>query len=434
MGSMADQLTSQLHHLFRRAAFGARPEDITASTTRGFAGTVDYLLDRNRPEVVPLPVLDPATNGTADTLETRKELNKLKTQQERDLVEWWLERMTLTEQGAVEKMAWFWHDHFATSANKVNNPHLMLAQNETFRKLGGGNFEELAQAIAKDGAMMIWLDSNKNNKNSPNENFARELMELFTIGIGSYTDADVREGARAFAGWRFNRQDGFQVRKNLQDAGNKTILGKSGGFTGEQVISLLVKEPASARFITAKLWRHYAYPVPADSPIVSELAAGFAADLNVTKLIRSILLHPQFVSREARTGLVKQPVEWMIGAMRQLDIRPSQFDIDRPRTGAVLRQLNQEPFFPPSVGGWPDNGYWISTSSALARYNFALQMSSLAKLDWFSGADNKGRLVALAARLGVDEWTPASTEAISQAGDPRRQLAAALVTPEYVLN
>jgi uncharacterized protein (DUF1800 family) len=435
-GSMADQLTSQLHHLYRRTAFGARPEDIAASVPRGYPATVDFLLDRARPDAgaVALPVLDPATNGTADTLETRKELNKLKNDQERQIVEWWLERMTLSEQGGIEKLTFFWHDHFATSANKVNNPHLMLAQNETLRRLGGGNFEELTQAIAKDGAMMIWLDSNKNNKNNPNENFSRELMELFTIGIGNYSDADVREAARSFAGWRFNRSEGFQVRKNQQDLGNKTLLGKSGAFTGEQVVSLLVKEPATARYITAKLWRQYAYPIAVDSPIVAELAAGFAADLNITKLLRSILLHPQFVSADARRGLVKQPVEWMIGAMRQLDIRPSQFDIDRPRVGAVLRQLNQEPFFPPSVGGWPDNGYWISTSSALARYRFALSMTSLAKVDWFSGADNKGRLVALASRLGVDEWTPNSAEAISQIGDPRRQLAAALVTPEYVLN
>jgi uncharacterized protein (DUF1800 family) len=433
---MADQLTSQLHHLYRRAAFGARPEEIAASTPRGYAATVDYLLDRARPDAgaVPLPLLDPATNGTADTLETRKELNKLKNEQERQLVEWWLERMTLTEQGGVEKLTFFWHDHFATSANKVNNPHLTLAQNETLRKLGGGNFEELAQAIAKDGAMMIWLDSNKNNKNSPNENFARELMELFTIGIGSYSDADVREAARAFAGWRFNRQEGFQVRKNLQDLGTKTVLGQTGALTGEQVVSLLTKAPTAARFITAKVWRHYAYPIAADSPIITELAAGFAADLNITKLLRSVLLHPQFVSRDARLGLVKQPVEWIVGAMRQLDLRPSQFDINRSRTGAVLRLLNQEPFFPPSVGGWPDNGYWISTSSALARYKFALEMSAVAKTDWFSGADAAGRLAALANRLGVDEWTPSSAEAIKQAGDPRRQLAAALVTPEYVLN
>jgi uncharacterized protein (DUF1800 family) len=432
---MADQLTSQIAHLYRRAAFGAKPDDIAAGVARGYNATVDYLLDRSRndPSAAPAPAIPPLNYDVADTQELKKALNKQKNEQERVLVEWWLEQMVLTDQGAIEKLAWFWHDHFATSANKVNNADLMLAQNQIFRQLGGGGFEELTQAVAKDGAMMIWLDSNKNNKNAPNENFARELMELFTIGIGNYTDNDVREAARAFAGWRFNRNTGFTVRKNLADVGVKTVLGKTGALTGEEVVTLLTHHPAAAKFITAKLWRQYAFPVGTDHPIVAELSPAFAADLNVTKLVRSILLHPQFVSKEARLGLVKQPVEWLCGAMRQLNVRPSQFDIDRARSGAVLQRLNQEPFFPPSVGGWPDNGYWISTSSALGRYQFALQMATLASVDWLGG-DNKSRLAALSQRLGVDEWTPASADAISQAGDPRRQLAAALVTPEYVLN
>jgi uncharacterized protein (DUF1800 family) len=432
---MADQLTSQIAHLYRRAAFGARPEDVVAGVARGYAATVDYLLDRTRPDsgaVAPPPL--PALNTqAADTRELKKVVQQARKEQERLLVEWWLEHMVLSEQGGKEKLTWFWHDHFATSENKVDNPDLMLAQNQTFRQMGGGGFEELAQALAKDAAMMLWLDSNKNNKVRSNENFARELMELFTVGIGNYTDADVREAARAFAGWRFNRNDGFVLKKNQVDTGQKTVLGRTGALTGEEVVSHLVHQPAAAKFITAKLWRQYAFPVGADHPIVAELAPGFAADLNITKLLRSILLHPQFVSRDARVGLVKQPVEWVVGAMRQLAVRPSQFDINRSRSGAVLQRLNQEPFFPPSVGGWPDNGYWISTSSALGRYQFALQMASLASVDWLGG-DNNTRLTALANRLGVDAWTQASADAISQAGDPHRQIAAALVTPEYVLN
>jgi uncharacterized protein (DUF1800 family) len=431
---MADQLTSQLAHLYRRAGFGARPEDLSAAVGRGYAATVDHLLDRSRndPGAVPPPVLDPITMQSADNQAARQALRKLRNQQENDLVDWWVERMVLTDQQGAEKLAWFWHDHFATSAQKVDNPHLMLAQNQLFRQQGGGGFDALTQAIAKDGAMMLWLDSNKNNRTKPNENFARELMELFTIGIGNYTDDDVREAARAFAGWRYNRQEGFRVLKGQQDTGTKTILGKTGPFTGEEVVSMLVTSPAAARFITAKLWRHYAFPVGTDHPVVQELAPAFAADLNVTKLLRSILTHPQFVSREARLGLVKQPVEWVAGMFRQLDLRPSQMNGNA--VVATLNRLNQKPLFPPSVGGWPDNGYWISTSSALIRFQFALQVAAKARLDWFAGANNAGRLTALASRLGVDEWTVSSAETITAAGEPRRQLAAALVTPEYVLN
>jgi uncharacterized protein (DUF1800 family) len=163
------------------------------------------------------------------------------------------------------------------------------------------------------------------------------------------------------------------------------------------------------------------------------LSAGFAKDLDVTRLVRSILLHPQFSSAEARTGLVKQPVEWVVGLMRQLDLRPLQL-APKLRMRPILRQLNQEPFYPPSVGGWPDNGYWISTTTALARYRFALQVARAARLDWFSGYDTAGRLDALARRLGVDGWTSSSASTIARAGTPVQQLAAALSTPEYVLN
>jgi uncharacterized protein (DUF1800 family) len=431
---MADQLTSQITHLYRRAAFGARPEEVSAGVARGYVATVDYLLDRARQDAsaVPAPVL-PVLPGNPSTGEERKQLNKARNEQEQQIVDWWLEQMTMSEQGATEKLTFFWHDHFATSAQKVNGPDLMLAQNQLFRKLGGGNFETLAQAMAKDGAMMIWLDSNKNQKGKPNENFARELMELFTVGIGNYTDEDVREAARAFTGWRFNRQGGFQILKGQHDNGSKTVLGTTGPLGGEEVVSLLCRQPAAARFIAAKMWRQYAYPLSADHPVISELAAGFAKDGDVSKLLRTVLLHPQFQSREARLGLVKQPIEWVIGAMRQLDVRPSLFDAGK-RTATVLSNLNQLPLFPPSVGGWPDNGYWISTTTALTRMKFALELTAIAKLDWLNGSDNAGRLNALSARLGVDEWTSGTAASITQAGNPRQQLAAALVSPEYVLN
>jgi uncharacterized protein (DUF1800 family) len=433
MAPMADDLTSRLAHLYRRAGFSARPAELDAARSAGFEGTINNLLFPQEPDVsaVAPPALDPVTNDIGGA--NRQELNKLRNQQENDLIIWWLDHMTMAAHQGKEKLTWFWHDHFATSAQKVNNPHLMLAQNQTFRRLGMGNFEELTQAIAKDGAMMLWLDSNKNNKNKPNENFSRELMELFTLGIGNYTDADVREAARAFTGWRFQRDGGFVFRGPQHDNGSKSLLGRTGNLTGEQVVSLLCQQPATAKFITAKLWRQYAFPVGTDHPIVSELSGPFAKDLNITKLLRSILLHPQFVSAEARRALVKQPVEWLVGAMRQLNVRPATLN-GRPNVRQVTQQLSQLPFFPPSVGGWPDNGYWISTSTAMARFNAALALATAADLSFFSGSNNPGRLDALALQLGVFTWTPATANAITRAGNPRHQLATALCSPEYVLN
>ena len=256
-------------------------------------------------------------------------------------------------------------------------------------------------------------------------------MELFTIGIGSYTDTDVREAARAFTGWKFSRTAGFSVKPNQADTGVKTLLGTT-ATTGEQIISVLCRQPALARFIAAKMWSQFAWPVKPDDPIVNELAPGFAADLDITKLARSVFMHPQFGSVQARQGLVKQPVEYVVGTFRALGLLPSS--LDRAKVEGALTALNQEPFAPPSVGGWPQNGYWISTATSLARLRFAQGMAASASLDWLTAVPANARAEALAQRLGIDGWTVATASALTKASNPKNQLTVALVSPEYVLN
>ena len=199
---MADDLRSRIAHLSRRAGFGAQPTDIDAWTALGYDATVDLFFD-----TAPDPGSTASPPPNAFTLiaalprvsgEEKKAANLVKRTQNQALVRWWLDRLTAVQKPLNEKMALFWHAHFATGLDKVDEASFMLRQNEIFRSLGLGRFEPLAQAVAKDPAMLVWLDANDNKKGSPNENFARELMELFTIGIGSYTDGDVREAARAF--------------------------------------------------------------------------------------------------------------------------------------------------------------------------------------------------------------------------------------------
>jgi uncharacterized protein (DUF1800 family) len=438
---MTDATYANLAHLFRRAGFGATGDEIRRAMSVGYDATVDALLDRTRPDAgaaaTPMPQL-PLTYRSAaavETVEERKARGAQRREQRRASVLWWLERMYRAENPLTEKVTFFWHGHFATSTDKVNESAFMLAQNDIFRRLGGGSFEALTQAVAKDPAMMIWLDANQNRKGSPNENFARELMELFTIGIGNYTDGDVREAARAFTGWRIDRRTGaFSTRPRDFDADAKTILGQTRSFTGEDVISLLATSPAAHRFLAARLWTRFAYPIAPDDPMIGELVGSFATDGNVTGLLRRILLHPNFVSTQARTGLVKQPVEYAVGALRALGVAPSATTVTGPNIVAVLGQLNQVPFDPPSVGGWPNNGYWLSTATSLARVRFARQLAQRGDLSWLRAAAVGERPALIADRLGIDRWTDTSARAIRGVASPVDQLAVALVTPEYLLN
>jgi uncharacterized protein (DUF1800 family) len=340
--------------------------------------------------------------------------------------------MVLSTTPLRERLTLFWHDHFATSVQKVKEPELMFRQNEIFRSRGAGNFEALAQAVAKDPAMLVWLDANENKKGRPNENFARELFELFLLGIGNYTEADVQEGARAFTGWQYRRQTGvFSLAAAQHDGETKTVFGQTGRFGGEDIIRMAIAQPASATYVAAKLWSGFARPAGADDPVVRELAAGFAMDLDVGKLVRAILLHPEFLAPASRTGLVKQPIEYVAGTLRALGLRAASLGAN---SGQTLESLGQRPFAPPSVGGWPQNGYWLTTSFALSRLRFASTVAAKARLDSVAAVPVADRPAAVARLLSVDEWSASTATGLAKvADDPKALLTIALVAPDYVL-
>jgi uncharacterized protein (DUF1800 family) len=436
-----DDARSRIAHLYRRAAFGARPDELDAAVAAGYEATVDRLVDLSAgdgaaaalpaptftPPAVVAPPADEAARRAAQQADQRA--NR---EEGRKLNQWWMDRMVLSTTPLRERLTLFWHDHFATSIQKVKEPELMYRQNEIFRSQGAGSFEALAQAVAKDPAMLVWLDANENRKGKPNENFARELLELFLLGIGNYSEADVKEGARAFTGWQFRRQTGdFALAANQHDAGAKTVFGQTGTFGGEDVIRMAVAQPASATYVVSKLWSGFARPVGANDPVVRQLTPAFAKDQDVGKLMRAIFLHPEFVAPAARTGLVKTPIEYVAGALRSLGLRAAILGNNLPQT---MESLGQQPFAPPSVGGWPPNGYWLTTSFALARLRIASTMAGKAKLDAITAVPQADRPAAVARLLSVDGWGPATSAGLAEvANDPKALLTVALVAPEYVL-
>ncbi|HEX9530632.1 MAG TPA: DUF1800 domain-containing protein [Acidimicrobiales bacterium] len=430
-----DDIRAQVAHLYRRAGFGATAAELDQAASQGVEATVAKLMaglgePDHGADAVADPLLGAAGAGAVGGAGQDRAARAQLAADRKALALWWLDRMAASTGPLREKLALLWHGHFATGIQKVRLAAYMFRQNQIFRALGAGSFETLTQAVAKDPAMLVWLDSNTNVRSHPNENFARELMELFTLGIGNYTEDDVKEAARCFTGWAVNRSaDSFVFRANQHDGGVKTVLGRSGNFGGEDVVTVLTRSPAAARLVPARLWSHLAYPVSATDPVVSELATGYARDLSVDSLVRAILSHRKFMAPQARTGLVKQPVEYVVGAFRALGLKPSE----HPEVLAALAGLGQVPFEPPSVGGWLQNGYWLSTAAALTRLRFAALVAGRADLSAIAGAAPAARPAALERLLSVN-WTPSTANTLANATDPRLVVALGLVAPEYVLN
>jgi uncharacterized protein (DUF1800 family) len=433
---MPSAARSTLAHLYRRAAFGARPEQLDAAERAGYAATVARLLDFGTPDPAAAAVVPPDLGlidrqaGKDASPEARQQARRQAREQGTKLTLWWLRRMAASDNPLREKLTLFWHGHFATSIQKVRQPSFMYQQNELFRSAGAGPFEALTLAVARDAAMLIWLDGNANRRQSPNENFARELMELFTLGIGNYGEADVKALARCFTGLRVQRQTGVvRFVPKLHDPGPKTVLGRTADFDVEGAVKLLTSQPATARHLAARMWSFFARPAGPDEEVVGRLAAAFERDRTGAALLRAILAEPEFTAAETRTGLVKTPIEYVVGALRALRLQPEARHVN------VLRRLGQVPFAPPSVGGWPANQAWLTTASSLARYQFARDLARRADLSAVADEPPGRRPDAVAHLLGVDGWSPTTAAALAQvAGDPGGLVTIALIAPEYVLN
>ncbi|MDP9290879.1 MAG: DUF1800 domain-containing protein [Verrucomicrobiota bacterium] len=305
------------------------------------------------PEIEQKPLVEPALKNYELETEVRA---------------WWLERMLRTQNPLLEKMTLFWHGHFATSIAKVGDPLLMWTQNLTLRHHALGDFGALVKAISRDPAMMIYLDVERNGKNKPNENFARELMELFTLGIGNYSEEDIQQAARAFTGYRLKpvTRD-FQFIEREHDHGQKFFMGWISDYEGDEIIDRILDRPACAQFICTKLWRFFASE-DLDAGRIASLAQTLRENRYKLKpVLRELFTCPEFYSARALQSQIKSPVQFFVQTARSLGVEPSTAGTWQGQ----LRQLGQTLFAPPNVKGWDGGKTWISTQTLLLRYNCA---------------------------------------------------------------
>jgi len=364
-------------HLLARTGFGPTQQEI-----RAFSGlTREQAVTRMLSEAGRQPSLAPP-EWTAEPIQPRSVIrnapedqrrplllqeNQLNNRRTFELRAWWINEMLATPAPLLERMTLFWHNHFTSSQQKVRFPQLMYRQNALLRENALGNFGTLLHAASKDPAMIIYLDSASNRRGKPNENFAREVMELFTLGEGNYSETDIREAARAFTGWSVDVETGaFINRRALHDTGAKTILGNSGRFDGDAVLDILLTQTRTADYIVEKMWREFVSPVP-DRREVQRVARAFRdSGYEIRVALRELLLSPAFWTEDNRAVLVKSPAEFVVGTLRQFDV---------PVTNAtpiafVMQGLGQNLFAPPNVKGWPGGEAWINSATLLARKQF----------------------------------------------------------------
>jgi uncharacterized protein (DUF1800 family) len=431
-------------HLYRRAGFGATPAELDELSQHSWTDLVDGLLagltgPDPAGDAVPLPHLTtvPESNVPGYYYNAWNEYI--------DLITWWLGRMVVTGTPLREKLTLLLHCQFPTSITKVGWAYMMYAQNQLFRQLGPGNFETLVQAVAKDPAMLIWLDTDTSHKDAPNQNFARELMERFTMGVGNYSQEDVIQGARCFTGWELDTQTGeYFFNTYDHDDGVKGFLGRSGRFNGEDIVHIVVNEPASHRWLISRLWSWLAFPIYPTNPLVQDFVHGYAKDLNLTNLLEAMFNHPAFVSPQARQGLVKQPIELLVGALRVLGLTTAPFGNGNLQW--LLSNIGQVPFAPPSVGGWGFNQFWQSTGAAAGYLQQAGTLAGVAELTALENNDgHPADQVAAALKLiGLTRASHRTTAALTSLAVslrrdsgawPAQQLVTlALLSPEFGLN
>ena len=364
-------------HLLNRAAFGGSPEEIQRLYSMGHAAAVRRLLHAGEDEdLFPAPEIDPMKmqgprndSMTPEELaERRKIMNAQARERTLEARLWWIQRIASTSYPAREKCVLFWHGHWATSIQKVGDPFFVLQQNQTLRAHAFGPFAPFAKEMSKDPAMIRYLDLNSSKVGHPNENFAREFMELFTLGEGHYSEEDLQETARAFTGYRINpKTGGFLFSRKNHDAGSKKIFGKSGAFDGDATVDLIVSRPQCAEFLSAKIWNFYVGEKPT-GPLNQVLASEYrASGMQTGDFLERIFLSREFYSAKYRRRQIKSPVHWLIQTCKVLE-RPLPAS---RMVHSTLEQLGQVLFAPPNVKGWDGGRAWISSSSLLLRYNLA---------------------------------------------------------------
>lgn len=420
--------------LVRRLGFGATGSDVDEAVRLGPQRYLVTALTTPADTSPAAPALAPRTPpGKGADATVRKAANRRAAAEQAQLTAWWLRRMVTTNTPAAEKLTFCWHNHFATSAAKVRSARWLKLQNDRLRDLGRSDFHTLALAMLTDAAMLRWLDGDKNTAAAPNENLAREFMELFALGHGDgYTETDVRAGAKALTGWRTRPDGSTFLDPRRHDDTPQTFLGTSGVHDVASYCAAVLARPPAPRYLVTRWWGQLASDDPPSEALLGAVTAAYGPRRDLTAMFTAMLSRPEFL---AATGtLVIGPVEWLVGALRALKVDVTQEATATKLLGA-LRALGQEPFYPPSVGGWPGGQAWLSTAAADLRLRIASTLTRSADLAPVAGAAQANRLDAVAHLLGVASWSARSAAALRpEVAAPDRLVTLALVTPEYLVH
>jgi hypothetical protein len=423
-------------HLLNRAGFGGTPDEVERVQKLGPKEAVEWLLDFPDAPAIEQdeddsnqPDLSSIAGSPSDfrqyyrqlrdkSPDEKRQLQQQFMQANRQAVEattaWWMKRMAFGRYPMQEKLTFFWHGHFTTSAKDERAALLLWRQNELLRQNSAGNFETFVRSISRDPAMLDYLNNNENRKAHPNENYARELMELFTLGIGNYTETDIKQGARAFTGWGHDGID-FVYRANQHDDGIKTFFGHSGNFDGDDIITLILRHPACPKFISGELFKYLAYD-DMEKGLPEALGQVLLSNnYDLRPLLRTILTSRAFYSPNSIGVQIKSPVQLVMGTIRMLGLKmpPGQ------ALASALNQMGQLPMMPPNVRGWPGGRMWINTSTLFIRYNTGVwlaggEVPALTRID--RKGDSRGPLPDRLARpTDFDPESDGGAEAVVDA-------------------
>ncbi len=386
----------EARHLLWRAGFGGTAEQVQMLVRWGPEKAVDTLLDFEKtpfdavkPELFDHDIIRPYSdedrkmqrqaaasrdeNALAELRLKRQNAEQLDRDQMREIQKWWLKRMIETPRPLEEKLTLFWHGHFATSYRTIEDSYHMFQQNQLFRKHAAGNFGEMLYEIIRDPAMLAYLNNNQSRKDKPNENLAREIMELFSLGVGSYTEADIKDGARALTGYTF-KDDEFVFEKRQHDTGQKRILGRTGTMDGDAFVKTILSQRACGKFIATKLYRFFTHDFPTGIARNDDAAKSVIRDLETTlvasnfeikPVLKRLLLSQHFYDPSIRNEQIKSPVQLVVGAIRSLSTPPRDLSL----LADAMNMMGQSVFFPPSVKGWDGGRSWINTSTMFIRQN-----------------------------------------------------------------
>jgi uncharacterized protein (DUF1800 family) len=421
--------------LFNRFGFGPRPGEYAQALAAGVEATRTKLLtvpavDAGLAKVVEPEITDLGPRPKPNSAEIVP-FAIAQRYQSQQMVTWWLDRMALADNGLTEKMTWFWHGHWATSIQKLNYAMPMFVQNKTLRTHCLGNFVAMTKAMINDGALQFWLDGQDNTLKAPNENLGRELMELFTLGVGRYTEDDVKAISRALTGYQVSRTSGtVTINQNRRDKKPITLLGTTAVFTGDSLADFLVARDDSARFIAERLW--YRFISSTEDMPANFVAKSAFANREISAAVKAMA--SDSVMRDEKYAMVKSPVEWFISACRALELTPSQLKTPAQMIN-FLEKLGQVPFAPPSVGGWPAAEAWLSSATAQYRISFAGWLVKQSELRVLKSLTPAQRMTQSADWLGVAEWSPRTKVALRDVqADPAAFAILALCSPEYIVN